>query len=385
MSSRPLIAHIIYRLAIGGLENGLVNLVNRMPADRFRHAVVCLAGFTEFRRRIERDDIEIYSVDKRPGKDFGAYLRMWRLLRSLRPALVHTRNLGTIDMQWIALAARVPCRVHGEHGWEAADPNGQSRRGLRIRRFCRRAIHRYVAMSQDIGAWLKASVGVPATRIEQIYNGVDTERFRPDGALPADLPWGHARPPFTVGTVGRLDRVKNQLTLLEAFAGVVAESAADRRGDFRLLIAGEGPMAQELRARAAQLRIDDLVWLAGAREDVPQLMRSLDVFVLPSMNEGISNTILEAMSSARPVIAARVGGNPELIQDGVTGLLYDDRDCDGLARALRRYRDTPGLIASHGAAGRARVRERFSIQAMVNGYTDFYGRLLDTSRSTCAE
>lgn len=378
MSSRPLIAHVVYRLAIGGLENGLVNLVNRMPADRFRHTVVCLAGFTEFRRRIERADVEIYSVDKRPGKDFGAYLRMWRLLRRLRPALVHTRNLGTIDMQWIALAARVPCRVHGEHGWEAADPNGQSRRGLRIRRFCRRAIHRYIAMSQDISAWLKASVGVPASRIEQIYNGVDIERFRPDGPLPADLPWQRAAPSFTVGTVGRLDRVKNQLALLAAFARLVAASPVERRAEFRLLIAGEGPMADELRARAAELRIDDLVWMAGAREDVPQLMRALDVFVLPSMNEGISNTILEAMSSARPVIAARVGGNPELIQDGVTGLLYDDQDPDGLAQALRRYRDTPGLAASHGAAGRARVRERFSIQAMVNGYTDFYGRLLNT-------
>ena len=385
MSSRPLIAHVIYRLAIGGLENGLVNLLNRMPADRFRHTVVCLAGVTEFRRRIERADVEIYSVDKRPGKDLGAYLRMWRLLRRLRPALVHTRNLGTIDMQWIALAARVPCRVHGEHGWEAADPNGQSKRALRIRRSCRRAIHRYVAMSQDIGAWLKASVGVPATRIEQIYNGVDMERFRPDGPLPADLPWSQAAPSFIVGTVGRLDRVKNQLVLLNAFAQLVAESPAERRNAFRLLIAGDGPMAAELRARAAELRVDDLVWMAGAREDVPQLMRALDVFVLPSMNEGISNTILEAMSSARAVIAARVGGNPELIQDDITGVLYHDREPDGLLSALRRYRDTPGLAAAHGTAGRARVRERFSIQAMVNRYTDFYGRLLDTSRSTCAE
>jgi len=378
VSSKPLIAHVVYRLAIGGLENGLVNLVNRMPADRFRHTVVCLAGFTEFRRRIERDDVEIYSVDKQPGKDFGAYLRMWRLLRRLRPALVHTRNLGTIDMQWIALAARVPCRVHGEHGWEAADPNGQSKRALRIRRFCRRAIHRYVAMSQDISAWLKASVGVPAARIEQIYNGVDIERFRPDGPLPADLPWQRTASSFTVGTVGRLDRVKNQLALLTAFARLVAEGPAERRAEWRLLIAGDGPMADELRARAVELRIDDLVWMAGAREDVPQLMRALDVFVLPSMNEGISNTILEAMASGRPVIAARVGGNPELIQDGVTGSLYDDRDPEGLAQALRRYRDTPGLAAAHGAAGRARVRERFSIQAMVNGYTDFYGRLLNT-------
>ena len=108
METPVLIAHLIYRLDYGGLENGLVNLVNRLPASRFRHAILCLAGYGEFRRRVARDDVEVVSVDKREGKDPRAYLRVLGHLRRLRPDVVHTRNLGTIDLQWLALAAVAP-------------------------------------------------------------------------------------------------------------------------------------------------------------------------------------------------------------------------------------------------------------------------------------
>ncbi len=123
----PLVAHIIFKLDFGGLENGLVNLVNRMPRDRYRHAIVCLSGFSQdFRRRLQREDVEVIAIGKRPGKDPAAYWRVWRTLRRLRPAIVHTRNLGTVDMQWVAWAAGVGRRVHGEHGWEASDPAGRN-------------------------------------------------------------------------------------------------------------------------------------------------------------------------------------------------------------------------------------------------------------------
>ena len=152
MQAPLLIAHLIYRLDYGGLENGLVKLVNRLPAARFRHAILCLAGHGEFRRRVTRGDVEVVSIGKHDGKDPGAYLRVLGHLRRLRPDVVHTRNLGTIDLQWLALAAGVRHRVHGEHGFGADDPRGLSRRTLRIRRACRPAIQRYVAMSRDIAA-----------------------------------------------------------------------------------------------------------------------------------------------------------------------------------------------------------------------------------------
>lgn len=377
MAEAPLIAHVIYRLDYGGLENGLVNLVNRMPRAKYRHAIVCLAGFSEFRQRIQRDDVDVLSIDKQPGKDPAAYGRMWKQFRRLRPAVVHTRNLGTADMQWVALAAGVRHRVHGEHGWDAADPRGESPRALRIRRLCRGATQRYVAVSQDIARWLHERVKVPQWQIRQIYNGVDVERFTPEGPLPADLPWpgqGTGRP-IVIGTIGRLDPIKNQAGLLEAFARLASAPEALQR-PLRLVIVGDGPEAGRLRERAQALGIAPLVWMAGMRPDAPALLRSFDIFVLPSQNEGISNTILEAMASSRPVVAGRVGGNGELIEQGVSGTLYDPHDPTALAAAIGRYLDDGALRAAHGAAGRERCLRSFAMDTMVQAYTGLYDGLL---------
>ena len=378
-----LIAHLIYRLDYGGLENGLVNLVNRLPERRFRHAILCLAGFGEFRRRVARDDVEVVSVDKREGKDPGAYLRVLGHLRRLRPDVVHTRNLGTIDLQWLALAAGVRHRVHGEHGFVAEDPRGLAPRGMRIRRACRPAIQRYVAMSRDIAAWLERDVGVPRSRIRQIYSGVDTTVFRPDGAVPADLPWvGPARGPLIVfGTVGRFDRIKNQIALIEALRDVAGRDAA-LAARLRLIVAGDGPERPVLQAAARSFSLGDQVWFAGARDDVPDLLRAMDVFVLPSRNEGISNTILEAMASALPVIAARVGGNPELIADGETGVLYDPAAPTGLAAALEAYASDALSQTRAWPCGAAAHLRRFqpgghgwSVRTVLRRTGRAYGRL----------
>jgi sugar transferase (PEP-CTERM/EpsH1 system associated) len=369
----PLVAHIIFRLDYGGLENGLVNLINRIPEDRFRHAIICLAGFSDFRQRIRRTDVQIYSLDKRPGKDLGVYVRLWRLLRRLKPAIVHTRNLGTVDLQWVAAASGVRRRVHGEHGWDAADVRGNNPRNLFIRRVCRSVIQRYVAMSRDLAAWLQSAVHVPASRITQIYNGVDTQRFSHEGSVPSDLPWSTASDrPFVFGTVGRLDAVKNQLQLLDAFASLDSDS----RDRCRLLLVGNGAMEATLKERAAQLGMMSSVWFAGARNDIPELMRAMDVFVLPSLNEGISNTILEAMASQLPVIAAAVGGNPELIANEATGILYESVQVASLAQAMLRYYRDPQLARRHGTAGRERVVDCFSLNSMVAGYLRVYGELL---------
>jgi sugar transferase (PEP-CTERM/EpsH1 system associated) len=370
----PLIVHVIFRLDYGGLENGLVNLLNRLPAHKFRHAIVCLAGYSDFRHRIQRPDVEIYSLDKKPGKDLGVYVRFWRLLRRLKPAVVHTRNLGTIDMQFVALAAGVRVRVHGEHGWDASDPLGLNPRTLLIRRVCRRAIQRYIAMSRDLAQWLEATVGVAPARITQLYNGVDVQKFSLDGSVPDDLPWKREEH-FVFGTVGRIDPIKNQQSLIEAFAALVAERPQDRNR-LRLIIVGGGPLLEKLQARATELGIGDLVWFPGPRNDIPGLIRAMDVFVLPSLNEGISNTVLEAMSSARPVIAGRVGGNPELIEAGQTGALYDSKEEGALLRCMRAYVELPELAVKHGVAARERAERCFGIDAMVRNYAAFYEQAL---------
>lgn len=366
----PLIAHVVHRFDYGGLENGIVNLVNRMPADRYEHAVVALAGFGEaFSSRIDGQRVSVTSIDKRPGKDLPSYGRMWRVLRRLRPAIVHTRNLGTLDMQWVALAAGTARRVHGEHGWDASDPRGVSPRSLRLRRACDPVVQRYVAMSKDIECWLNRDVGIDACRVRQIYNGVDTQKFRPAGGCRAEASTGA---PLTIGTVGRLDPIKGQSALLRACREIL-----DRRPEYlrrlRLVIVGDGPQREPLARLASELRIEGILQMPGARQDVADAMRDMDIFVLPSLNEGISNTILEAMATGLPVIAGRVGGNPELVVDGVTGSLYGE---DGLVQALLPYLDDAALRARHGAAGRARAVDSFSLDAMIRGYLQLYDDVL---------
>ena len=373
--NRPqFVVHVIHRLHYGGLENGLVNIINRIPASRLRQAVICLAGYSEFRQRIQRSDVGVYTLGKRPGKDVAVYLRFWRLLRRLRPDIVHTRNLGTIDLQWVAMAAGSSRRIHGEHGWEASDLHGINRKSVMIRRACRPAIHRYVAVSRDIAHWLTTAIGISAEKITQIYNGVDTVRFCPDGPTPADLPWRHGsdRRGIVFGTVGRLNSVKNQGALLDAFSRVLKLTHGDQS---RLMVVGDGPLANELHQRATDLGIVDNVWFTGARDDIPELLRAMDVFVLPSLNEGVSNTLLEAMATGRPVVAGQVGGNPELIESGRCGILYDPADQIGLLQAMDTYCKSPETRAAHGAAARQTVRERFALEAMAEHYADLYRAL----------
>ena len=379
-SPAPLVAHVIHRLDYGGLENGLVNLINHMPAERYRHAVVCLAGFgAEFRRRIRSEEVQVVSLEKRPGKDFRAYWRMGRVLRDLRPSVVHTRNVGTVDMQWVAAAVSVRHRVHGEHGWYASDPQGRDPGNLRLRRACRPVIERYVCVSRDLARWLEHQVGVAPARIRQIYNGVDTARFIA-GSSAASAPAGRVRDqrPLVIGTVGRLDPVKNHTALLRAFRSIVAREQTLGR-NLRLAVVGEGPMRAELESLACEFGLANRVRFAGATDDVPGELCAIDIFVLPSLNEGISNTILEAMATGLPVVAARVGGNPEIVQDGVSGLLYAQDSGDGLESALLRYVMDPDLRRSHGAAARRRVVQNFSLEAMVQRYLDLYDELFSPS------
>lgn len=374
----PLVAHVIFRLDIGGLENGLVNLLNHMPRETYRHAIVCLTDYTSFRERLRRDDVTLHALHKRPGQDFGWYARLWRCLRALAPDIVHTRNLTTLEAQLPAALCGVRHRVHGEHGWDLGDLHGTRRRHRVLRRALGPLVSRYVAVSRDIARWLEHDLGVAPARVTQVYNGVDTTRFRPEpGARAAVLPEGFAGPDCIVlGAVGRMTGIKDPVTLARAFVGLLA-TEPDARARLRLVLVGDGPELPAVRAVLAQAGCADLAWLPGARDDVPALLRAFDVYVLSSLNEGISNTILEAMASGLPVVATRVGGNAELVRDEECGLLVPPGDPGTLAVALRRYVRDPLLRGAHARAARARAVADFSMEAMVRGYLSVYDGLLE--------
>jgi len=375
----PLIVHVIYHLAVGGLENGLVNVINRMPADRYRHVIISLIDYTDFRNRIKNQDVEVYALHKRPGKDLRLYGKLWRLFHILKPDIVHTRNLATLEAQLPALLAGVPHRIHGEHGRDIEDLDGTSRKYQLLRRLFRPLIHRYIALSVDLKRYLREQIGIPEGKISNICNGVDTEKFTPAGAqaksvLPGDFSGADK---VVIGTVGRMEEVKDQITLVRAFVRLAKEHPQGH-DKLRLIMVGDGALREPARSILEAAGLAQLAWLPGEREDVPELLRALDVFVLPSLAEGISNTILEAMASGLPVVATDVGGNYELVERDTTGFLVPRADPAALADAIRVYVDDPELRRQHGANARKRSEDEFSIDTMVQRYQDIYDELLNT-------
>ncbi len=373
----PLIAHVIHRLDYGGLENGLVNLINRMPPERYRHAILCLTDCNpEFRRRIQRPGVEVVALHKREGHDLGLYRRCWAQLRQWRPAIVHTRGLSTLEMQLPAWLAGVRARVHGEHGWDA-QAGSEPRRRRQLRRICNPLVKHYIALSDELAAYLERVVGVSPHGVTRIINGVDSERFHP-GQNRSPLPPGFA-PPGTrvIGAVGRLEKVKDHPNLVQAFIHL-AETTPDARQRLRLVIVGEGSTRATLETLLNAAGLRELTWLPGARDDVPELLRAMDVFALPSQAEGISNTILEAMACGLPVVATEVGGNAELVVEGETGRLVPASDPEALAAAMREFIENPERMNACGAAGRRRVEEQFSMAAMAAAYLQVYDAALKT-------
>jgi sugar transferase (PEP-CTERM/EpsH1 system associated) len=376
-----LIVHIVYRFAVGGLENGVVNLINCLPESRWRHAILALTEVEpQMRARIQRSDVQYLELKKGPGHLWADYPRLMRMLRELQPAIVHTRNLAALEAQVAAWLAGVPVRIHGEHGWDVHDPDGESRKYQLVRRLYRPFVQHFVALSQQIEHYLGRKVGVPANRVSQIYNGVDTQRFRVASASDerrAPL----AAAPFScesalvVGTVGRLQSVKDQQLLVRALAQAVRERPAARER-LRLVIVGDGPLRSELQQAIDAAQIADIAWLAGEQADVPAWLRALDLFVLPSCSEGISNTILEAMASGLPVLATHVGGNPELVEAPATGDLFAAGDAAALAGRLLSALDDPACSKGQGAAGRRRIEQHFSLDTMVAAYESMYDGML---------
>ena len=372
-AAKPLVAHVVYRFDVGGLENGVVNLINRMTD--WRHVVIALTeAVPAFCARVHNPEARFVSLHKPAGHGVKLYPAMLAQLRQWRPQVVHTRNLAALEMQVPAWWAGVPLRVHGEHGRDAHDVDGTMRRYQWLRRSYRPFVHHWVALSRDLAAYLEQAVGVPRRRISQIYNGVDSERFAP---APARQPIDGS--PFNdsalclVGTVGRMQTVKAQPLLVKAFARALALQPALRER-LRLVLVGDGPLRAECEALldAAQLR--PLAWLAGERGDVPAVMRGLDVFALPSLAEGISNTVLEAMASGLPVIATDVGGNADLVTNGESGNIVPPGDVDALAAALLQRAADAARRREAGRRGRAAVEQRFSLPAMVDAYRRVYER-----------
>ncbi|MFT6915445.1 MAG: sugar transferase (PEP-CTERM/EpsH1 system associated) [Motiliproteus sp.] len=358
------IAHIVLNFDVGGLENGVVNILNRLPSSRYRHSIICLTGYNPiFFDRIDQAKVQIYRLDKRPGKDLGYLVKLWRLLKQLRPDIVHTRNLCTLECQLAAWFGGIKHRIHGEHGWDSEAAKGDSK-PANIRKLFSPLVSHYITLSREGEKYLIDKTHIQVQRISRICNGVDVDKFCPDQRTQSPKM-------LTIGTVGRLAEVKNQQLLIRAFARLLALNVSTPSA-LALVIIGEGSCRNELQSLIDELGLNEHCTLAGNRHDIPQAMQELDIYVQSSKAEGISNTILEAMASGLPIISTDVGGARELVNDQLNGIIIGNNDESQLVNALNLYVNTPEIRLLHGRASRELSEQAFSLDSMTQQYDRVY-------------
>ena len=360
------VMHVLFSLRLGGTEAAVVKLVNGLDRTRVVSAIVGCKRGDGLKERLA-GDVQVFEFDRRDGNDPMIVAKLMSLFRRERPDIVHTHSWGTLCEGLIAARlAGIRHIVHGEHG-----TMDTRRRNVVIQRWAWRRVDAVLSVSSRLADRMADQIGFARQRIHVIRNGIDTARFRPDLRADARASLGLAEGECVIGTVGRLVPVKDQAGLIEALARL-----KQRGMRFRALIAGDGALRAELEALAAGRGVSECLSFLGARSDVERVLAALDIFVLSSVSEGLSNTILEAMASGVPVVATRVGGAEESVEEGRTGILVPASDPDELAAALAALAADQERRAQFGAAGRLKAEREFSLDAMTAAYTDFYTALV---------
>lgn len=361
--------HLVHSFGYGGIRTLLADCIDRLPRERYRHAVICLTPSTDYRGCLSRTDTLFFDLHKPPGNDVATHYRLWRLLRDLRPSIVHTYNVGTVEYSVTAMLAGVPVRIHAEHGRDSVEIDGRHARYNLLRRLLVPVIDAYVPVSTDLSNWLQNKIGIPERKINMVMNGVDAMHY-----TPRETRGAHSGP-LWIGTVGRADRIKNHAGLLDSFQ-LLIEQFPPPEYDLRLAVIGDGPLLGSLLDLVAAKGLNDRVWLPGARGDVAEIMKGFSIFVLPSLSEATPVVVLEAMATGLPVVATSVGGVPDLVIDMETGLLVSPSDPIAFADAVATYVRDPEMRGRHGSAGRARIEAHYSVDGMVAGYDKLYAQLL---------
>lgn len=351
------VAHLVSTLHIGGLEMVVYDLARQRDRSTFDVRVICLGALGDLAPRFAALGVPVESLGWSGQGRARVALRLARRLRALRTDVLHTHNPDPHHIGTLArVMARVPVLVHTKHG-----RNYPKRpRAVAANRWASRWTDRIVPVSDDAARVAIEIERVAPTKVGVIHNGVDLAQYE----VPRRPTSG---PMLRAVHVARLNRIKDQPTLLHA-----ARIVLDAVPEFRLDLVGDGERRAELEALHAELGLGDRVRFLGFRDDIQRILAESDLFVLSSLSEGISITLLEAMAAGLPVVATRVGGNPEVVVDGVTGRLVPERNPEALAAAVLDLVRGPEAARRMGAAGRRRVEDEFDLRCVARRYEDLY-------------
>ena len=356
------VMHLLHKLGIGGMEVGVIKLANLLPRESVVSSICSSLPADGLKRRLA-PDVRLYEFNRRPGNDFGFVYQLTRVLRRQRPDVLHTHGWGTLGEGLLAARlAGVPCVVHGEHGTMET-----RRRNRALQRWAWHRCDRVLAVSSRLAERMAAEVRFPLDRITTIRNGVELARFAA-GDRTRGRRMLHLDPQqLAIGIVGRLVPVKDHATFLDALARL-----RDAGARFQGVIVGDGVLRADLESRAAALRLTGVVRFVGHIENVPDALAAMDLFVLSSRSEGLSNTIAEAMAAGLPIVATRVGGADELVEEGKNGLLVPPDDPAALAGAIAALLQGDPKRRAFGEESRRRAATRFSVERMVAEYERMY-------------
>lgn len=360
------IIHIMQSLEIGGLENGVMNLVNNADYEHFEYLICCLKKEGCLKERL-RKEVKVVSLFTKEGFDCFQSLKLARLFTKEKPHVIHTHGWGGGFLSGVvgAKIAGVPVVIHGEHGTLYID---KKRRAI-AQKLLFNFTDKVITVSNDLKYQLIKNLRIKPSKIVPIINGVDTKKFKPDfnTAVSKKIELKLEKECFIVGTVGRLVSIKDYETLIYA-----AKTVLSKIPNTKFVFVGDGPLRKQLENLSSSLGLNNHIMFLGERGDTAALLNAMDLFVLTSLSEGLSNTILEAMAVARPIIATKVGGNPEIVKDGITGILIAPRNPKELADSIINLSANRELCRNLGDSGRNLINEKFSLQRMVQEYGDLY-------------
>lgn len=371
------VVYLTDKLAYGGTPLQIVELALHLDRARFRPYLIALSQIeAAIRERLEQSNIQMECLEQANWVRVNALPAAWKLYRSLRrlaPEIVHAfLTTGNVLGAVLGTLARVPVIVSSHRDLGGFDGKWITRMNFWTDRHLATSV---TANSLAVREALAQRSNAPAETIRLLYNGIDLKKIETaNRGLAKRQELGLPPNALAIGVIANIRVAKGHQYLLEAFNRI-----APHVPQACLLIcgfAGDHDLMKTLQRLAAAGGAAGRVWFMNSRNDIPEMLHALDVVVSPSLSEGFSNAILEAMAAGKPVIATRVGGSPEQIIDGVTGLLVPPQDAGAIAQALLTLLRSPGLRREMGAAAQRHVQENFSVAIMTRNHTRLYDDLL---------
>ncbi len=358
------ICHVIHSFDhIGGAENVIINLLNNFSSE-IKQVVCSLTTVGKIQERVFNKNVIYYALNKKEGNDITLPFKLYKVFKNEEVSVVHLRGWATLLEGYLAAKFSSVSRiVYSEHGRHFDDVWNSKKVNVYVKRYLFNHVHRLMTVSSELKDEMRQLYGIQSP-VTVIRNGVDSLKFQPGPKEAACQALGIDTGKPLIGIIGRLVPGKA--------VGEFLDNLCNHALDAQVIIVGTGPLSSDLQKKIVSNSLDSQVFMLGDRADIPEIMQALDVLAMPSLSEGLSNVILEAMSSGLPVVAFDAGGNKELIEHNDGGYLVPLRDWDSFFEKLLYLTANAQTARMLGQFNRNKVIENFSLEKMYDSYQELY-------------